>query len=192
MSLLTSVRRRFAAQSLALLFTLFEVGCRYHAVIPHCSVQCGDHGACPSGTTCNQQDGFCHASSDSASCEGGGGGDGSAGSDAGRDGSAAGGDGSRVDAGRADGGVCQLGERRCAGSMPQSCTASGQWQDQPACAPPTPICNEGTCGPFRLRGAVGTVGVRPPSSGIQLREEKLEHTARVCSGPICVSGGITP
>jgi formylglycine-generating enzyme required for sulfatase activity len=44
-------------------------------------------------------------------------------------------------------GVCvPLTDKQCAGNQPQSCDASGAWQDGAACSAQMPACNAGACG----------------------------------------------
>jgi formylglycine-generating enzyme len=43
-------------------------------------------------------------------------------------------------------GVCvPLTDKQCAGNMPQSCDANGQWHDEAPCSAQTPVCNAGAC-----------------------------------------------
>jgi hypothetical protein len=106
-------------------------------------------------------------------------------------GGSAGGSGSAGSSGTGGTGGCQAGESQCAGDVPQTCDENGLWVNGTPCAPPTPVCSGGTCAAFRLRGGIGPLGVRPAPGTIRLRDDKLENTARLCSGSTCVSGGIS-
>ncbi len=44
-------------------------------------------------------------------------------------------------------GVCVPGKTGCAGNVPQTCSAVGQWQSQAACGGATPQCEDGVCEP---------------------------------------------
>jgi hypothetical protein len=98
--------------------------------------------------------------------------------------------GSSGSAGSGGTGGCQAGESQCAGDVPQTCDENGRWVNGTPCAPPTPVCSGGTCAAFRLRGGIESLGVRPPPATIRLRDDKIENTARLCNGTMCVSGGI--
>jgi hypothetical protein len=98
--------------------------------------------------------------------------------------------GSAGSAGSGGTGGCQAGEAQCAGDVPQTCDENGRWVNGAPCAPPTPACSGGTCAAFRLRGGIEPLGVRAPPGTIRLRDDKIENTARLCNGTMCVSGGI--
>jgi hypothetical protein len=117
---------------------------------------------------------------------GGAAGSGGSGGNAGGSGSA----GSSGTGGTGGTGGCQAGESQCAGDVPQTCDENGGWVNGTPCAPPTPVCSGGTCAAFRVRGGIGPLGVRPAPGTIRLRNDRLENTARLCSGSTCVSGGI--
>jgi len=89
-----------------------------------------------------------------------------------------------------DAGVCALGEKRCDGNVPQTCGETGKWQNGSACTDPTPACSGGICAPFRLRGRLSALGVGPAPGSVRLKDDALEHTARLCGGSVCLSGGI--
>jgi hypothetical protein len=116
---------------------------------------------------------------------------GGAGGSAGSGGVGGGTGGSSGSAGTGGAGGCSAGERRCQGDLPQSCDQNGQWLDGTRCTPPTPTCSAGICAPFRVRGGINPLGVRPAANAIRLNDEALEHTPRLCNTQLCVSGGIT-
>jgi hypothetical protein len=88
--------------------------------------------------------------------------------------------------------ACQLGERRCAGDETQVCDDQGFWLDESVCTGRTPVCNNGFCGVYQLRGGIETISVRAPRGAYRLRSEGIINAPRMCNATLCISGGITP
>lgn len=42
-------------------------------------------------------------------------------------------------------GMCVPTSKQCLGNLPQTCDATGQWQDDAACSADSPLCIQGTC-----------------------------------------------
>jgi hypothetical protein len=91
-------------------------------------------------------------------------------------------------------GVCQDGERRCDGDVPQSCQ-SGKWTPEAACKVGEACSGAGACAAFRLVGAsIGSFGERAaePVAGasLVLKEQTLSAVPRACSDKLCITGDL--
>lgn len=88
--------------------------------------------------------------------------------------------------------VCDEGTARCQGNSPQTCHAA-VWVDGEQCGGATPACTgAGVCAAFVLKNA----GLEPfgpwnvENSDFALREQSLSAAPRLCSGQVCLTGGI--
>ena len=91
-------------------------------------------------------------------------------------------------------GVCEDGERRCDGDVPQACQAS-KWTPETACKVDEACSGAGVCAAFRLVGAgIGSFGERPaePVAGASLilKEQSLSAAPRVCNDQLCITGDL--
>jgi len=91
-------------------------------------------------------------------------------------------------------GVCDDGERRCDGEVPQACQ-SGKWVPEAACKTSEACSGAGVCAAFRLVGAgIGSFAARPaepvPGATLILKEQTLSAAPRVCNDQLCITGDL--
>jgi hypothetical protein len=86
---------------------------------------------------------------------------------------------------------CSLDERACSNSgleIPTRCTAAGVWEDQTACAAPTPLCFRGAC----VECAPGSVRCSGEGASVPqvCSPEATWRSGAACSGdaPKCLDG----
>jgi formylglycine-generating enzyme required for sulfatase activity len=142
--------------------------------------------ACGGGAFTEQgtADGGTGGTGDDASTSGAGGGIGDASADASADAGEPG-----VGAiGEASAGVCQPGDVKCAGLVPQVCGTSGQWEDGPAC---TYVCNTGACEGVCAPGAKQCNGSTPQTCNAGGAWESGSPCENVCTAGTC-TGLCTP
>lgn len=86
--------------------------------------------------------------------------------------------------------ACEPGSGQCIGATPQICSPVGQWSTGAECGGATPYCAAGRCIDTHVMGSFGTLGPRPASGSLRVRDDGLELGASVCKGSVCLTGGV--
>jgi len=84
-------------------------------------------------------------------------------------------------------GVCTPGATECAGATPQTCSATGAWVSQTACAQPTPDCASGscTCTGVVCNGSCTTLDTTASCGACGVTCTPTNATSPTCNGSTC-------